>query len=41
MKWALELDQYGLVFRPRNIIKAQALANFIAEFAPDLGNAAE
>ena len=34
MKWALELGQYGLVFRPRTAIKAQALADFIAEFAP-------
>ena len=41
MKWALELGQYGLVFQPRTTIKAQALADFIAEFAPGLGNAAE
>ncbi|KAM1600654.1 hypothetical protein ACFXTN_023069 [Malus domestica] len=37
MKWALELGQYGLVFRPRTTIKAQALA----EFAPSLGDATE
>ncbi|KAM2631437.1 hypothetical protein COP2_031623 [Malus domestica] len=36
MKWGLELGQYGLVFRPRTTIKAQALADFIAEFAPSL-----
>ena len=41
MKWALELDQYGLVFRPHTTIKAQALADFIAESAPGLGNATE
>ncbi|KAM1538064.1 hypothetical protein ACFX10_003019 [Malus domestica] len=39
MKWALELSQYGLVFRPRIVIKAQALVNFIAEFTPSLGDA--
>ncbi|KAM1497264.1 hypothetical protein ACFX11_031706 [Malus domestica] len=41
MKWALELGQYGLVFRPRTGIKAQALVDFIAEFAPSLGDATE
>ncbi|KAM2908832.1 hypothetical protein COP2_048302 [Malus domestica] len=39
MKWALELGQYGLVFQPRTAIKAQALADFVAEFTPSLGNA--
>ncbi|KAM1375940.1 hypothetical protein ACFX14_037622 [Malus domestica] len=39
MKWALELGQYGLVFRPRTVIKAQALADFVAEFTPSLGKA--
>ncbi|KAM2654056.1 hypothetical protein EV2_025609 [Malus domestica] len=37
MKWALELGQYGLVFRPHTTIKAQALA----EFAPNLSDATE
>ncbi|KAM1978656.1 hypothetical protein ACFX16_015329 [Malus domestica] len=41
MRWALELSQYGLVFRPCTVIKAQALAYFIAEFTPSLGNATE
>ncbi|KAM2627668.1 hypothetical protein TB2_001092 [Malus domestica] len=41
MKWALELGQYGLVFQPRIAIKAQALADFIAEFTPSLGDATE
>ncbi|KAM2956844.1 hypothetical protein FF2_023923 [Malus domestica] len=36
MKWALKLGQYGLVFRPRTTIKAQALIDFITEFAPSL-----
>ncbi|KAM1784784.1 hypothetical protein ACFX12_037766 [Malus domestica] len=39
MKWALELGQYGLVFRPRTVIKAQALADFVVEFTPSLGKA--
>ncbi|KAM1334267.1 hypothetical protein ACFX2F_010204 [Malus domestica] len=39
MKWALELGQYGLVFQPRTAIKAQALADFVAEFTPSLDNA--
>ena len=39
MKWALELGQYGLVFQPRTAIKAQALAYFIVEFTPSLGDA--
>ncbi|KAM1444898.1 hypothetical protein ACFX13_041716 [Malus domestica] len=37
MKWALELGQYGLVYRPRTTIKAQALA----EFTPSLNDATE
>ncbi|KAM1716542.1 hypothetical protein ACFX11_024498 [Malus domestica] len=41
MKWALKLGQYGLVFRPRTTIKAQALIDFITEFAPSLGDATE
>ena len=36
MKWALELGQYGLVYRPLTVIKAQALVDFIAEFTPRL-----
>ncbi|KAM1559810.1 hypothetical protein ACFX1X_003117 [Malus domestica] len=38
MKWALELGQYGLVFRPRTAIKAQALVDFVVEFTPSLGD---
>ncbi|KAM2369176.1 hypothetical protein EV1_046126 [Malus domestica] len=41
MKWVLELGQYSIVFRPYMSIKAQALADFIAEFMPSLGNATE
>ncbi|KAM1240075.1 hypothetical protein ACFX2J_045436 [Malus domestica] len=41
MKSTLELSQCGLVFQPRTVIKAQALADFIAEFTPSLGDATE
>ncbi|CAL2268663.1 unnamed protein product [Prunus armeniaca] len=32
MKWAIELSQDDLLYRPKAAIKAQALADFIAEF---------
>ena len=31
VKWSIELSKYGLEFRPRKSIKAQALADFMAE----------
>ncbi|XP_028072301.1 uncharacterized protein LOC114274538 [Camellia sinensis] len=34
LKWAVELGQYDIRFRPRTAVKAQALADFVAEFAP-------
>ncbi|KAI5354954.1 hypothetical protein L3X38_007849 [Prunus dulcis] len=34
MKWAIELSQYDLLYRPRTAIKAQALAFFVSEFTP-------
>ncbi|XP_028087698.1 uncharacterized protein LOC114288396 [Camellia sinensis] len=36
LKWAVELGQYDIKFRPRAAIKAQALADFVAEFAPGM-----
>ena len=39
MKWALELGQYGLAYQPCMAIKAQTLADFVAEFTPSLKNA--
>ncbi|XP_028121916.1 uncharacterized protein LOC114319111 [Camellia sinensis] len=33
---SLELGQYDIKFRPRTAIKAQALADFVAEFAPGM-----
>ena len=40
IQWAVELSEFDIQYQPRNAIKAQALANFIAEFTPnyeDLG----
>ncbi|CAL2260514.1 unnamed protein product [Prunus armeniaca] len=34
MKWAIKLSQYDLLYRPKTAIKAQALADFVAEFTP-------
>ncbi|CAL8133592.1 unnamed protein product [Prunus armeniaca] len=34
MKWAIELSQYDLLYRPKAAIKAQALADFVAKFTP-------
>jgi len=36
IQWAIELSQFDIEYHPRIAIKAQALANFIAEFTiPD------
>ncbi|XP_066396200.1 uncharacterized protein [Miscanthus floridulus] len=32
IKWAVDLDTYTIDFRPRHMIKSQALANFITEW---------
>ena len=32
VQWAIELSQFDIKYRPRTAIKAQALADFIAEF---------
>ena len=32
VQWAIELSQFNVEYYPRTAIKAQALANFIAEF---------
>jgi hypothetical protein len=32
-KWTIELSMYDIVYKPRTIIKAQALYNFMAEWA--------
>ncbi|XP_028102771.1 uncharacterized protein LOC114302010 [Camellia sinensis] len=36
LKWAVELGQYDIKFRSRTAIKAQALADFVVEFAPGM-----
>ena len=36
VQWAIELSQFDVEYHPRTAIKAQALADFIAEFTlPD------
>ncbi|KAK0592895.1 hypothetical protein LWI29_027396 [Acer saccharum] len=35
--WAFELTQYDITFKPRVVIKGQALADFVAEFRGNLG----
>ena len=32
VQWAIELSQFDIEYHPRSAIKAQALADFIAEF---------
>ncbi|XP_010496968.1 PREDICTED: uncharacterized protein LOC104773993 [Camelina sativa] len=35
-KWAVELGEYDVIYRPTTAIKSQALADFVAEFAPSM-----
>ena len=35
-KWAVELGEYDVIFRPATSIKSQVLADFVAEFSPTL-----
>ncbi|XP_021764713.1 uncharacterized protein LOC110729291 [Chenopodium quinoa] len=35
-KWAIELSGFGITYEPRTAIKSQALADFLADFSPDL-----
>ena len=35
IQWAIELSKFNVRYQPRNAIKAQALADFIAEFTPN------
>ena len=35
IQWAIELSEFDIRYQPRNAIKAQILANFIAEFTPN------
>ncbi|XP_013699878.2 uncharacterized protein LOC106403608 [Brassica napus] len=40
-KWAVELGEYDVIFRPATAIKSQVLADFVAEFSPTLFPALE
>ena len=35
IQWAIELSEFDVRYQPRNAIKAQVLADFIAEFRPN------
>ncbi|KAK9187630.1 hypothetical protein WN944_019028 [Citrus x changshan-huyou] len=35
LRWFLELSEFDIIFKPRSAIKAQAIADFIAEFSND------
>jgi len=35
-KWSVKLSAYNLVYEPRNAIKSQALADFVADFSSEL-----
>ena len=36
--WVVELSEFDIQYQPRHAIKAQALADFIAEFTPSYGD---
>ena len=38
IRWAVELSEFDVRYQPRHAIKAQALANFMAEFTPSCGD---
>ena len=38
IQWAIELSEFDIRYQPRSAIKAQALADFIAEFTPSYGS---
>ena len=35
IQWAMELSEFDIRYQPKSTIKAQALADFIAEFTPN------
>ena len=37
MKWETRLGMFGIRYKPRNSIKGQVLADFVAEFTPSSG----
>ena len=38
IQWVIELSEFDIRYQPKNAIKAQALADFIAEFTPSHGD---
>ena len=38
IQWAIKLSEFDIKYQPRNAVKAQALADFIAEFTPSHGD---
>ena len=38
IQWATKLSEFDIRYQPRNAIKAQALADFIAKFTPGHGD---
>ena len=39
--WVIELNEFDIQYRPRTMIKGQAMADFIAEFAQSGGKEVE
>ncbi|XP_057803551.1 uncharacterized protein LOC131018872 [Salvia miltiorrhiza] len=35
-KWAVELSEYDITYKPRTALKSQVLADFVVDFAPNL-----
>ena len=40
-KWAMELGEYDVIFRPATAIKSHVLADFVVKFSPSLVQALE
>ena len=38
IQWAIELSEFDIRYQPKSAIKAQALADFIADFTPSRGD---
>ena len=41
IQWAVELNEFDIRYQPRHAIKAQTLADFIAEFTPSYEDLSE
>ena len=40
-KWAVELNEFDITFKPRTTIKSQVLTDFITDFTPNIHEQAE